>query len=74
MTPLLDKAFERASQLPAAEQDELARRMLADLDAEARWSELFSRPESEELLERLADEALAAHRQGRTAPLDLEDL
>ena len=36
--------------------------------------ELFSRPESEDLLERPADEALAEHRAGRTRPLPLEDL
>ena len=33
--------------------------LLAGLESERQWAELFSRPESEELLERLADEALA---------------
>ena len=31
-----------------------------------RWAELFTRPESEDLLEGLADEALTEHRAGRT--------
>ena len=35
---------------------------------------LFSRPESEDLLERLADEALTAHRSGRTQSFNLEEL
>jgi len=48
--------------------------VLAELDSEQRWAELFNRPESEDLLERLADEALAAHRAGRTQPLDIEEL
>lgn len=74
MTQLLEKAFERASQLPAEEQNDFARLMLAELESERRWAELFARPESEDLLERLADEALAAHRAGQTRPLDPEDL
>ena len=74
MTRLLRQAFERASELPESEQDKLARFLLAELDSERRWAELFSRPESEDLLERLADEALAEHGAGRTRPLDVEDL
>ena len=74
MTQLLEKAFDRASQLPDEEQDEFARLLLAELDSEQRWSELFARPESEDLLERLAVEALAAHRAGKTTPLDPSDL
>lgn len=74
MTRLLEEAFERASELPQEEQDKFARFLLAELDAERRWAELFSRPESEDLLERLAEEALSEHRAGRTRPLKLEDL
>ncbi len=74
MTQLLEKAFEQASQLAEEDQDEFARLMLAELESERRWAELFARPESEELLGRMADEALAAHRAGRTRPLDPEDL
>ena len=58
MTQLLQKAFEKATQLPQEEQDKLARFLLAELESEQRWIELFNRPESEDLLERLADEAL----------------
>jgi hypothetical protein len=35
---------------------------------------LFARPESCEYLEKLADEALAEHRAGRTRKLDVNDL
>ena len=69
MTKLLQRAFERASELPREEQDKFARFLLAELDSERQWEELFSRPESEDLLERLADEAVAAHRGGQTQPL-----
>ena len=66
MTQLLQKAFERAAKLPQEEQDKFARFLLAELESERQWTELFSRSESEDLLEGLADEALAAHRAGRT--------
>ncbi|CAN5228043.1 hypothetical protein BH20GEM2_BH20GEM2_06150 [soil metagenome] len=74
MTQLLEKAFKEASRLPNEGQDEFARFILAELNSERRWAELFARPESENLLERFADEALAAHRAGRTQPLDPDDL
>ena len=74
MRHLLQEAFEKASELPQAEQDRFARFLLAELESERQWAELFARPESEDLLEGLADEALLGHRAGRTAPLRLEDL
>lgn len=74
MTQLLEKAFKQAAQLPEEGQDEFARLMLAELESEQRWAGLFATPESEDLLERLADEALTAHRAGNTKPLDLDDL
>ena len=74
MNQLLQRAFDRATELPQAEQDRFARFLLAELESERQWAELFARPESEDLLERLADEALAEHRAGRTRPLTLEDL
>ena len=72
MTWLLQQAFKRAAELPQEEQDKFSRFLLAELESERQWAELFSRPESKELLERLADEALATHRAGLTQPLDLE--
>ena len=69
MTQLLEEAFDRAAQLPDEEQDAFARLLLAELESEQRWAELFSRPESETLLDQLASEALAAHRAGETQPL-----
>ncbi|CAN5194657.1 hypothetical protein BH20GEM2_BH20GEM2_17260 [soil metagenome] len=74
MTQLLEKAFKEASRLPNEGQDGFARFILAELNSERRWAELFARPESENLLERFADEALAAQRAGRTQPLDPDDL
>ncbi len=74
MTDLLQRAFERASELPQDEQDKFARFLLAELESEREWAELFNRPESEDFLEKLADETLAEHRAGLTEPLEIEDL
>ena len=71
---LLQRAFERAAELPQAEQDKFARFLLAELESEGQWAELFARTGSEDLLERLADEALSEHRAGRIRPLTVEDL
>jgi len=70
MNDLLQKAFSRASALPTDKQERFARFLLAELESEQKWSELFPRPESGELLDRLADEALSDHRTGRTRLLD----
>ena len=74
MNQLLQRAFERAADLPMEEQEKFARFLLAELESAGRWAELFARPESEDLLERLADEALADHRGGRTQPLAVDEL
>ena len=74
MNQLLQEAFEKAAELPQAEQDKFARFLLAELESEGQWAELFARPESEDLLERLADEAVSEHRAGRTRPLSVDEL
>lgn len=68
MTELLEKAFQQASQLPDVEQDALAKWLLAELHSERQWASRFA--ESQDVLEKLADEALAEKRHGGTTPLD----
>ena len=41
MTKLFERAVEAASKLPDTEQDALATLMLAELDSERVWSDLF---------------------------------
>ena len=72
MTEALKKAFEAASRLPEPEQDDLAAAILEELDADERWEAAFA--QSQDALARLADEALAEHRAGRTEPLDPDAL
>lgn len=72
MTNKLKEAFETASRLPAGEQDALASAILEEIENDARWTaSLAAHPEA---LGRLADEALAEHRAGRTKPLVPDDM
>ena len=72
MTTLLEKAFEKASQLPDVEQNALAKQLLEDLETEKQWDKKFA--ESEDILDILADEALEEHKQGKTRTLNLGEL
>lgn len=68
MTELLQRAFELASRLPAKEQDALASGLIEDIESDARWDASFAR--SQDILERMADQALREHRAGLTLPPD----
>ena len=72
MTRLLEKAFKEASTLPGVEQNVLAKWMLEELEAEKEWEQIFA--ESEDVLDRLANEAIEAHKKGKTKPLDIDRL
>jgi len=72
MTKLLEKAFEEASKLLKVEQNILARRLLQELESEKRWENALSA--SEDVLEAMADEALAEHARGKTSRLDVNKL
>ncbi len=72
MTDLLEQAFNTAAQLPPDEQDAFAKWMLHELASEQRWNELFAK--SQDMLAKMAEEALAEHRAGRTLPLDPDSL
>jgi hypothetical protein len=72
MTHLLEAAFAAAARLPETEQDALGRALLAELASEAAIDGALER--TPDALARLADEALAEHRAGRTEPLDPDRL
>ena len=72
MTKLLKTAFEKASRLPDVEQNALAKWLLEELETEKKWDQSFA--ESEDILGRLGDEALAAQEQGKTKPMDIDKL
>jgi hypothetical protein len=68
MTKALEDAFKAASRLPEKEQDALAAAILDEIAMEKRWDATLAGSAS--ALEKLADEAIADHRAGRTEPLD----
>jgi hypothetical protein len=72
MTHTLQKALARVSKMPKKEQEAVGKWLLAELDAERRWDELFER--SRDRLAELGREALREHRGGRSKPLNPEDL
>jgi len=72
MTQLLKRAFQEASKLPVAGQNALAKWLLQELKAEKKWEKMFA--DSEDVLDRLANEALRSHRKGKTKPLDIDRL
>lgn len=72
MTKLLQQAFEAASTLPEAAQNQLANELLQALEDEARWDSSFAA--SPEILEDLAAEALQEFRAGETEEIGFDEL
>lgn len=72
MTMLLERAFKKVSKLPSIEQNSVAKWLLEELESEQKWDKTFA--ESEDVLDKLAGEAILAHKRGKTKPLGLGDL
>lgn len=72
MTRSLERAFAEAAKLPPDQQELLASRLLAELDAEDEFDRAIAR--SADKLTGLAREALAEYRAGLTEELDPERL
>lgn len=72
MTELLEKAIAQLKTLPAEEQDAIAAMILEKLEDEIRWDAAFAR--SHDALAKLAAEARAEYRAGKTQELDPETL
>jgi hypothetical protein len=72
MSNLLDEAYAAAKMLSEEEQEAVGAWLLAEMDADRRWDELFAQPSN--VIELMAERALEDHRQGRTLPLDPDTL
>ena len=72
MRGTLEKAFAEAAKLPEDEQEAIAAWILEELASEQRWRGALDG--SADALARLADEAAAEYREGRTRPLDPDRL
>jgi hypothetical protein len=68
MTQALSAAVATAAQLPEEEQDALAAILLEEMESEERWNALFA--DSQNLLERMANEAIQDFQAGRVEPTD----
>jgi hypothetical protein len=69
MTKLLEQVLQKAAALPAKQQDALAKFLLAELADEAAWDAAFAGSQDE--LARMAREAIAEYKAGKTKPLNL---
>jgi len=72
MGKLLRRAVAEVERLPDAEQEAVGAWILAELESERRWDELFAR--SSDLLAELAADAIREDEAGLTQPLDPDDL
>jgi hypothetical protein len=72
MGKVLQQALSELTKLPEAEQDAVGAWILAELESERRWDELFAR--SADLLAEMAAEAIREDEAGLTQPLDPEKL
>jgi len=72
MTKLLERAVEKVQTLSDSEQDTLATMILEEIEDEARWQKSFACTQN--LLARLADEAMAEDHAGKTKALNPDRL
>ena len=68
MTTLLKEVLAKLGKLSPERQNELAALLLAEMEADERWDELFAK--SQDDLETMADEALDEHARGETRQMD----
>ena len=71
MTARLEEALRRARTLPPEEQDRIAVLILAEIESEARWEQLFSCSEAK--LEQMAKEARQEAARGDALDRDPAD-
>jgi hypothetical protein len=70
VSKVLQQALTELTKLPETEQDAVGAWILAELESERKWDELFAR--SPDLLAEMAAEAIREDDAGLTEPLDPE--
>lgn len=68
MTELLERAVKKVKTLPDHEQDAIASLILEELEDEIHWDQAFAR--SQDVLAKLAAEAMTEDHAGKTEVLD----
>jgi len=71
-TQLLERAFAEAAKLPIPQQDALATLVIEEMEAEKKWDATFAN--SQDMLSKMAEQALAEHKKGETRQLDVNAL
>lgn len=72
MTQLLEQAIAKLKALSDDEQDAIATMILEEIEEERRWDNSFAN--SSDVLAKLANEAMAEYKTGKTEVLDPETL
>ncbi|MDJ0577287.1 MAG: hypothetical protein QNJ65_19275 [Xenococcaceae cyanobacterium MO_234.B1] len=72
MTELLEQAIANMKNLPDNEQDTIATIILEELEDEMKWEKVFA--DSQDMLAKLAAEAMTEYQAGKTQELDPETL
>ena len=72
MSELLEQAISKLKTLPPQQQNEMATIILEELEDEDKWDTAFAN--SQDALAKLAGEAMAEYRAGKTQELDPETL
>ena len=72
MTELLEQAIAKIKTLPDNEQDTIATIILEELEEERKWERTFA--DSQDMLAKLAAEAMTEYQAGKTQELDPETL
>ena len=65
MTELLTEAFNKAQNLPEHLQNELAQKLMEDIESELQWQKTLSQPQNSSL-DQLARQALNDSSEGKT--------
>ena len=72
MTEPLEQAIAKMKNLPDNEQNNIATIILEELEDEMKWTKVFT--DSQDILAKLAAEAMTEYRSGKTQELDPEIL
>jgi hypothetical protein len=72
MTKSLEKAFAKASSLPDEAQEQLAEQLSEDIEGELKWDQTLA--DSQDQLEKMADKARRAQREGKTVQKGFDEL
>ena len=73
MTELLTEAFNKAQNLPEHLQNELAQKLMEDIESELQWQQTLSQPQNSSL-DKLARQALNDSSEGKTKEMGFDEI